>query len=145
MAFDINSFMQTEVQGSNETSYTPIPEGEYIGVIKELKGDMVKESPVIRVTYVIDSEEARQASGQQEPTVEQTLWLDLTATGSLDFGSNRNVQLGRLREAVGQNDPNQGWSPTMLQGQVVLLSISHRMNSETGDRFAQVKRVTARP
>ena len=32
------------------------------------------------------------------------------------FGSNKNVKLGRLREALGQNKNGQAWSFGMLKG-----------------------------
>lgn len=137
--FDVNTFMGTQVQGANETKYTPVPErDDYLGVITKLAGDTINQQPVLRVTYMLDDQQAREITGMQEPTVEQTVWLDLE-NGALSFAPNKNVALGRLREAVGQNDPAKPWSPKDLHGQVVRLSVKHRVNEENGDRFAQVK------
>ena len=135
--FDVNAFLGSEITGQSETRYTPIPEGDnYLAVVSGLKGDNVNGDPVLRIELSIDDEKAREVSGMAEPKVEATLWLDIE-NGGLAFGPNKNVQLGRLREAVGQNDPAKPWSPKMLEGQVCKVAIKHRVN-DNGDRFAKV-------
>jgi hypothetical protein len=74
-----------------------------------------------------------------EPSVSQSLMLDMTESGALAVGTNKNVNLGRLREALGQNVSGRPWSPNMLQGQVARISVKHRLWEDK--TFAEVKGV----
>ena len=74
-----------------------------------------------------------------EPTARQTIWLDVNEQGGLVFGKNKNVSLGKLRDALGQNT-GAPWSPTHLIGQPATVLIKHRMGSE-GGVFSEVKGV----
>ena len=56
------------------------------------------------------------------------------------MGKGKNVALGRLREALGQNTPGKPWSFGMLVGQVAKVAVKHRI-TDAGDTFAEVKRV----
>ena len=140
--FNAEAFMTTEVEGQLETQFTPIPEGEYRGVIKEVKADVTtKGSPVLEVIWIIDDQEVRDLIGMDEPTSRQTIWLDVNEQGALEFGKNKNIGLGKLREALGQNDGSP-WSPAKLMGCPATVSIKHRVGSE-GGIFAEVKGVRA--
>lgn len=124
--FNPDDFMHTQVEEVTETSFSPIPEGEYPAVIKEVKADTVGENalPVLNITWTVDDEEARQFTGMDEPSVRQTLWLDIDANGMLETGKNKNIQLGRLRDALNQNT-GAPWSPSMMEGQVARVHITH--------------------
>lgn len=140
--FNAEAFMNTEIEGVLETEFTPIPEGEYQAVIKEIKPDSTpKGSPYMEVIWIIDSQEVRDLIGMDEPTSRQTIWLDINEQGGLEFGKNKNVNLGKLREALGQNDGSP-WGPGMLIGQVATVNIKHRL-SDQGGVFAEVKGVRA--
>lgn len=115
--FNPDTFMQEEQNVELDTEFTPIPEGEYSGIIKDVKADTTpKGAALLAVTWLIDDEEVREHTGMPEPTCRQTVWLDLDASGHLAAGANKNVGLGKLRAALGQNDGSP-WSPTMLVGQ----------------------------
>jgi hypothetical protein len=43
-----------------------------------------------------------------------TVWLDVDDNGNLDTSEGRNVGLGRLRKALGQNEG--AWNPPMMKG-----------------------------
>ena len=66
--------------------------------------------------------------------------LDLAATGGLDMSEGKNVALGRLREALGLNDPSQSFSFHQLPGLMGRVNVTHRVVGE--DTFADVKAVT---
>lgn len=138
--FNAESFMQTEIEQEGETEYTPIPENEYQAIIKEIKGDSTpKGKAFLEVIWIIDDQEVKDLLEQDEPTSRQTIWLDMTESGTLEFGKNKNIGLNRLREALGQNT-GKPWSPSMLLGQVATVNIKHRI-SENGGIFAEVKGV----
>lgn len=144
-AFNPDTFMNTEVSDACATSFTPPPEGEVTGSIKIVKPRVLTDGrPVFDITWVIDSEEARQETGMAEPTVRQTLWLDITESGGLDFGKGKNVGLGRLREALNQNQPGKPWAPGMLIGGVAKIKIAHSIDKRDGVTIqAEVKAVAA--
>lgn len=141
--FNAEQFMNTEVTGEMNTEYVPIPEGEYRAVIKEVSARTTPNgSPLLEVIWIIDDQEVRDLIGMDEPTARQTVWLDINEqTNGLDFGANKNVMLGRLREALGQND-GQPWSPTRMMGQVATVNLKHRITDQ-GATFVDVKGVRA--
>ena len=138
--FDPNTFMNTSTTDAMETTYTPVPEGEWTGVIKEIKPRAAKEAAMLDVVWGIDDDQVVAAIGMKSPIVRQTVFLDLTETGGLDKGKGKNVQLGKLREAVGQNQNGKPWQPGMLIGQVAKIKVAHRMYE--GEPQADVKGVT---
>lgn len=140
--FSADAFMGTEVEGVGETEYTPIPEAEYTALIKEVKADTTpKGNPFLELIWIIDSQEVRDLIGMDEPTVRQTLWLDINDGGGLEFGKNKNIQLNKVRSALGQND-GKPWSPNMMRGQPATVLIKHRLG-EQGQIYADVKAVRA--
>ena len=128
-SFNPDTFMSSEVTDANATSYVPVPEGEFTASIKDLKPRVLTDGrAVMDVTWVVDADEARDATGMAEPTVRQTLWLDITEAGGLDFGKGKNVGLGRLREALGQNQAGKPWAPGMLVGGVAKIKVTHSID-----------------
>lgn len=142
-AFDPDLFMNTTTTDANDTNFAPVPVGEYQASIKEVKAATAGDKPVLNVTWAIDSDEVREETGLASPTVRQTIWLDLTEQGGLDNGKGKNVGLGKLREALGQNTPGKPWSPGLLVGQVAMVQIGHRSGKNPGEVFADVKQVAA--
>lgn len=142
-SFDPDAFMNSSTTDANDTKFVPVPEGEFPGVVAEVAPRKAGDKPVLEVKWKIDSDEVRTATGLADPTVRQTIWLDLTEQGGLDMGKGKNVGLGKLREALGQNKAGAPWSPGMLMGQVAMLKIGHRAGKEAGEVFADVKAVSA--
>lgn len=60
--------------------------------------------------------------------------------GELDFGDDRNVALGKLREALGQNNPGEAWGPKMLAGKQAIVHVEHELNKSNGRVFPAVTR-----
>jgi hypothetical protein len=65
--------------------------------------------------------------------------LDINDAGNLDMSKGRNVQLGRLREALGLNTPGQAFSFQMIPGRAAKILVKQRVEGE--DIFADVKGV----
>lgn len=140
--FSADAFMGTEVEGVGETEYTPIPENEYTALIKEVKADTTpKGNPFLELIWIIDDQTVRDLIGMEEPTVRQTLWLDISDSGALEFGKNKNIQLNKVREALNQND-GKPWSPNMMRGRPATILIKHRLGDQ-GQIYADVKAVRA--
>lgn len=133
--FDADTFLDGAVSGEMQTKIDPIPVGDqYKGTIDNIEArklDPTPKSPngslVIEVTWLIDAPDVAAALNRQKLTSRQSIFVDVTSTGALDLSKNKNVSLGRLREALGQNKPGEKWSPRNLVGAgPCLLSIQHR-------------------
>jgi hypothetical protein len=142
-AFDPDMFMNTQTTDANDTKFVPVPEGEFDAVIEAITPKTAGDKPVLDVKWAINDEGVKVATGLPNPSARQTIWLDLTEQGGLDSSKGKNIGLGKLREALGQNTPGQSWSPGMLIGRVARIKIGHRSGKEPGEVFADVKQVTA--
>ena len=145
--FNPDQFLDMQITEANDTKLTPVPVGEYVAVIKEVKcrqwqskQDPSKSGLTLDVTWSIDDPAVKELLGRDKVTVRQGVLLDLTESGGLDMGKGRNVSLGRLREAVGLNTPGQPFSFSMLVGRVAKVSVSHRIDGD--NIYAEVKSVT---
>ena len=143
-AFNPDTFLNTETSSANSVQYTPVPEGEFNASIKAIKPRVLTDGrAVLDVTWTVDDEQARNETGMAEPSVRQTVWLDTTESGGLDFGKGKNVGLGKLRDAVNQNASGKPWAPGMLVGQVAKIKVSHSIDKRDGTSInADVKAVT---
>lgn len=147
MSFDPASFLDLEVNGQNDTKLVPVPVGQYMAEIVKVEPRSItvegEDRLIIALTWHIKGEEAAKAVGMDKPTVRQDLWIDRTEAGGLDMGKGKNVQLGKVREAVGLNNPGAPFSFRMLQGRGANVYVSHRPDKKTGDIFAEIKKVVA--
>lgn len=115
--FDPEAFLNSTTDQPSETQYTPIPDGDYRGLIDDVKLRQAKDSVILDLMWHLLEvpQEVLTALGRDKALVRQTLFLDIE-NGVLATGANRNVQLGKVRDAVGQNVSGQIWSPRMLKG-----------------------------
>lgn len=144
--FDEDAFMSSTSEGEMSTEFTPVPVGEYSAVVKKVgtrsgEGEGEKGSwAMLDVTWAIDDAGVTEITGMDNPSVRQSIFLDITESGGLDYGKGKNIGLGRLREALGQNT-GAAWSPSMLEGNVATVLVDHRLYE--GRTFADVKNVSA--
>ena len=152
--FNPEVFANMQHQEANSTEVLLVPEGtDYIGVSDPVTAESFRtfeyksgeragqKGVFLDINFTINDE-----SGQLKeylnrvPKVKHTIGLDVEG-GNLVFGRGRNVGLGRLREAFGQNQNGRPWSPSMLGGQVARLKVKHRTDKQTGRTFAEVTEV----
>lgn len=116
--FNPEQFLQQTVTEAFETRMTPVPEGEYLASIDKLGMRTLPNTgqPILDITWTILDDAVKAALGLSKITVRQSVFLDLDANGKLDNGANKNIRLGQIREAMGQNTPGQPWGPMMLNG-----------------------------
>lgn len=119
--FDPDAFLNESVDGAMSTSMEPVPEGEYLAVVSS--GDKAlqvrqtqKGGTILDITWEIQDHELSEKLGRQVVTVRQSVFLDMTPQNTLDRGKGKNVQLGKIRAALGQNDPTKPWNIPMLKG-----------------------------
>jgi hypothetical protein len=118
--FDPAAFKATVVEGAFETHTTPLPEDTYIATIEEtviraVKNDDGEVSILCDVPFLVDDEALAERLGLERLMVRQGFFLDLDKKGNLEFGPNKNVKLGKLRDALGQNT-DKAWNFGQLDG-----------------------------
>lgn len=139
-AFDPDTFLSQQTTEALDTTSTPIPEGVYPAVVDKIVPRQAKGSTILDVIWSIDDEGVKTVTGLQKNTARQSIFLDMTESGALDFSKGKNVQLGRLRDALNQNTPGHPWAPGMLVGNVARVSVKHRLG-DNGQTYVDVKEV----
>lgn len=152
--FNPDFILQGQSSEAMSTKSIPIPANVYLAQIMELTPrnvqgvkDTTKFYQFLDVKLEIKLDQAAQAElGRETAIRNHSVSLDLTPQGNLDYGKGKNIGLGRLREAVGQNIPGQAWSPMMLKGQVIKVAIKHepdpRDSNNTLDRIDKIGSAT---
>jgi len=150
--FDVNAFVNQTYNQATSSDYALIPEANDVRMMTG-SGPLEKwfrtftandvqyvtlEVPMIILDEAIKTEMARDTVMSR-----YKMFLDFDETGNLDFGKGRNVKLGQLREALGQNDPGAPWSPAMLADAGPLLGKIVHTSGKDGTQYAEVGRVTA--
>ena len=144
--FSPEQFLGMQVNESNDTKVVPVPPGEYMAVVKEVKArpwqskaDPSKAGIALDVQWSLDDAGVKALLGRDEVSIKQGVMLDMSEAGGLDMGKGKNISLGRLREATGLNTPGQPFSFTMLTGRMAKVKVEHRVDGE--NIYAEVKQV----
>ena len=122
--FDMEAFMGQTVEAEGSTVLSPIPQGEYMAMIEDVTprafarkdGKGHGMSLDIVFSLVDDDGKIREAIDGRDPKFNQAFFCDTDTSGRLDMSKGKNIQLNRLRAALGQNTAS-AWSPLMLKGQ----------------------------
>lgn len=148
--FDPDSFLNEAVDGALATTFEPIPEGEYLAVISSGEKAITvrqteKGSTILDISWEIQDAELAETLGRTTLSVRQSIFLDMTPNNTLDRGKGKNVTLGRVRAALGQNDPSKPWSFGMLKGAgPAMIKVGQRSNPQDDSIiYNDVKAVTA--
>lgn len=146
--FSPETLMQMTVEEGNSTVAVPVPAGEFIGVIDkiELRQWTKKDDPSIAgmaldVLWSVDDANVKALLERDKVIVKQGVMLELTAEGGLDMGKGKNVGLGRLRDALGLNNPGQPFGFSMLTGRAAKIRVKHRAGDKPEQIFAEVDAV----
>jgi hypothetical protein len=123
--FNLDAFKNATFSGAMETHFTPPPADLYKGSILEIdlsqnqgKKDPSKMVSVLKLTWELEDPtgKVKEITGQDSSRAYQDVFLDLGPDGKLLGGKGRNIGLGALREAIGQNADGKPWAPSMLVG-----------------------------
>jgi hypothetical protein len=147
--FDPNTFLDITTEGANSTVSVPVPAGEYIAFIEDIKArawtskdDPTKAGMALDIIWNIDDAGVKQLLERDKVTVKQGIMLDVTEEGGLDMGKGKNVTLGRLREATGLNNAGQPFGFKMLPGKAARIKVEHRVDPKNPEIiYAEVKAV----
>ena len=147
--FDVSELSEAAVNESNSTSIIPCPEGEFPAIIKKFdirawsKED--RSGVMLDVPLDIDDANAREVTQRDEVIVRHSCSLDVikgpNGKPMIDERPGTNIDLGRLRTAVGMNTQGQDFNLNMLIGQPVKVLVTHRQNPDNPEEvYAEVKR-----
>ncbi len=143
--FDPTAFIDAAVTEAMDTKTVPVPVGEYQAIVESIKtrtwvskDDPTKSGVALDVQWEVLDENVKALLGRDKVTVKQGVMLDTTA-GRLDLGKGKNISLGRLRSALGLNNPGEAFSLSMLTGRMGMVTVSHRVDGE--DIYAEVRKV----
>lgn len=120
--FDVNEFASQQCDVM-DTLLEALPENDYPGTIDRFevrKGEATKGQNVGKPFFALDvwweldvPEETKQRLGRDKFVARQGFFLD-TENGKISNAKGKNVKLGALRDAIGQNAP--GWTLNSLPG-----------------------------
>jgi len=161
MSFDPDTFMQETVDEPLATEFTLVPQGEYLAAIDDFDRDAFETVDFeykkgaragtpgkmfkLNLPFVINDDKVKAELSRDKVVIVKQLILDLEEDGKkLASGTNHNIELGRIREAVGQNG-NGPWSVSKLRGAgPVMVKVVHvefpRKDGSKGKR-AEIERV----
>ncbi len=137
--FNAEQFMHTSSDAALSTKRIAVPKGSYPGVISKIefrenqgKKDPSKSYVFSDITWTLQvPEQVKAETGRDTVTVRQSIIVDVNEQGTgLDFSKGKNISLGRIREAVGQNQGGQPWAPAMLMGAAARVNVEHRIDGE---------------
>ncbi len=127
---DASAFLDQTVDGPLSTSVPAVPEGEYKMMISG-DGDITtwfgeatwkdkltgedRSSPTLTIPVEILDDTLRQSMKRDKVTSRIKMFLDMTPDKKLDTSEGKNVRLGALRAALGQNEGS-GWTFARLKG-----------------------------
>lgn len=147
--FDADAFMNQQTSGPMSTQIIPCPEGEWTAKVSDGDNFVTFREvntkngprPICRINYEVLDDSARQKVGRDRLFVIQDIWLDTTSSGQIDTSEGKNVKLGQLRQALGQNDGS--WSFPMLKGAgPLMVRVSQRSDPDDPQtKYAEVQRV----
>jgi len=152
--FNPEVFLGTTITEANSTELLNVPEGEYVAMSGPVTAENFRSFDIKRGDragtkgYALDLEwTLNDDSGAiktyigRTPKVRQSLSLEIRGDGSLEFGKGKNVELGRLREALGQNGSGVPWAMSMLGGQVAKIAVKHTLDAASGRTYVNVSKV----
>lgn len=155
MAFDAKAFMEQKVATANATERELVPEGDFRFMIDAGEGWIEFDSgtigkgeragqPWVKATIrcLLQDEAVKAELGRQKVTVRKQVFVDVDSTGQIATGKGVNVELGQLREALGQNDPKKPWDFSKLEGAGPFLGqVKHQPNDKGGQPYVNIERV----
>lgn len=147
MSFDPEAFKHTEIDDSMDTEIIPPDEGVYTAKVDRwnIEGGTSQNGfnwARLDVTWELDDADGsqQQKTGRDKLTGRQSIFLDLTEDGQIDTGKGKNVQLGRLREALGLNEGKFAFD--MLDGQQAQVLTENR-ETQNGNMVTNIRKVAS--
>ncbi len=144
--FDPKQLLESKIEGANATKIPAKLPGEYVFSVKSVKtdggtigkGERTGQpwGSLVLMLDIID--------GPELGSFRHSIMLDLTPYGTLAQDPESNVRLGRLREAVGLNQPGKTFEFTQLVGTTFRGRVEHVIDrTDPENVLAEIKKVSA--
>lgn len=147
--FNAEEFLSSAVGGAMSTETIQCPEGVYKAQLQPIGKDNFRRFTSGDATYTtfepsweILDDDVRAQLDRDRVFVRQSIFLDFDENGALDTSKGKNVDLGRLRAAVGQNEDAE-WSFSMLNDVLAQVRVKHQKDKNSDTMRARVTQVTA--
>jgi hypothetical protein len=151
MNFDPAAFVNMETDQVSERR-PPLPPGDYTGTIGEVKAvpwtgksDPSKSGIRLQVPIKLMLTPEVQAElklPQPELQLTDSVMLDMSDNGGIDYTPGRNGQLRKYRDATGLNVKGEPFAPRMLTGRMVLVKVNHDLyNGEVVEQIGGVAKL----
>lgn len=133
--FDPDTFLSTTYKETTDTKLIPVDEGEFMCqatkvAAKKITAKTGLDYYVLEVSWQVLDEDQKKKTGLEKPMARQSMFLELNESGNLDMSKGKNVDLGRLREALGQNSSTKPWAPSHIVGMTAYCKVKHDVDQE---------------
>lgn len=135
--FNAEEFMNAVYTEATSTRIPVLPVGRYTGVIRFPETPIASGTsertgqPWWRLDLFLDIVTPIEYAKR---SVRTGIMLDINERGLLDNSEDRNIRLGRLREAAGLNDPKVPFKLRDLEGRIVAFQLDHRVDASDPTR-----------
>jgi hypothetical protein len=111
----------------------PLPVGDYTATVGEVTArqwnsrDGSKSGMALDVPLIIEVPAEVQADLGLNPTLtfKDSIMLDLTETGGIDYSKGKNGRLRLYRDALDMNKKGESFSPMLMTGRYLKVKIGH--------------------
>lgn len=157
MTFNPQAFLNQTIHAPMATQITPCPVGDWIAQIstkipveewfdeatwKDKKTGQEKSQPTCKVPVEIIDSRAKELLPRENIILNYDMFLDVDAHGHLDTGEDKNVRLGALREALGQNEDTSWVFSKLFGAGPFVAKVVHTVDEKRdGQTFAKITRV----
>lgn len=124
MTFDAQAFLDASTTETSATFLEPIPENEYPAVISDvsIRSGASDKGPWAMLDIKFETQDpALEEKLGRKPVSKMSVFLDQD-----DPSQKKNVNLGRIREALNLNQEGRPFSPRMMIGMPCKVAIKHR-------------------
>lgn len=145
--FDAQAFLESAVQGEMSTERPLIPENEYHVEIEDVEVKETKNPSWLQCTLKtqVDDEAAAATLGRKSTpfTYNFSFPIELDEGGGMAMGEGKNILVGQLRAATGQNNAAKPWRFADLIGNTVLIQVAHEKQKDSDRVNERIRRVVA--
>lgn len=151
--FDPDAFMATNVDQALDDQYVNHPIGEFRFMVDSFDSKVFKTMDrsdgsgtftTFEIPLVSQDDAVKARMSRDKVTVRYKGFLDFDSNGQLDFSKGKNVKLGMLRTAVGQNEAGKPWNFQMLSGAGPIMGkvVETSDKKDSTIKYTEVSRVT---
>ena len=155
MSFNPEALLDITSDSPMATREKLLPEGDYEGEIKEIKGRTTTSEKgtfnwldfqveISGNNLAPNGQTVSEIVGRPSTRVRYGISIDINDAGGLESSEGKNIALGRLRAAVNQNEKGTPWSPRKLIGARARFGVKHRFDkNDPSIVYQEIKTVRA--